>query len=99
MKQKINFFIFSLVSVFLHLYIISICDAGTWKSVSCGEYHTIAIKTDGTLWAWGNNSMGQLGLGDNTDRNTPTQVGTDTNWSSVSCGYYHTLAIKTENGT
>ncbi|MGD9217031.1 MAG: hypothetical protein PVJ84_19630, partial [Desulfobacteraceae bacterium] len=34
-----------------------------WASVSAGSYHTIALKTDGTRWAWGNNSNGQLGDG------------------------------------
>jgi alpha-tubulin suppressor-like RCC1 family protein len=69
-----------------------------WLAVAGGAYHTVAIKSDGTLWAWGFNSYGQLGLGDNTDRNTPTQVGTDTDWKSVAAGYYHTMAIKT-NGS
>ena len=33
-----------------------------WLSVSCGRYHTVSIKTDGTLWSWGYNANGQLGL-------------------------------------
>jgi alpha-tubulin suppressor-like RCC1 family protein len=51
-----------------------------WASVSAGENHTMAIKTTGTLWAWGSNSSGQLGLGNTTNRSSPVQVGTDTNW-------------------
>jgi len=70
--------------------------ATNWASVSCGHWHTLAIKTDGTLWAWGDNNVGQLGLGDTTERSTPTQVETATNWASVSCGNDHTLAIKTD---
>ena len=72
--------------------------AGTnWKYVSCGNSHTVAIKTDGTLWAWGYNINGQLG--DNTiiDRSSPVQtIAGGTNWKSVSCGFYHTTAIKTD---
>jgi len=71
----------------------------TWASVSGGRWHTLAIKTDGTLWAWGMNNYGQLGLGNSgegTNRNTPTQVGADLNWSSVSGGMDHTVAIKTD---
>lgn len=43
-----------------------------------------AIQSDGTLWTWGDNAGGQLGLGDTTNRSTPTKVGSDTNWKCVS---------------
>ena len=46
----------------------------TWASVSAGSYHTVAIKTDGTLWAWGRNNYGQLGDGTVVDKNTPTNI-------------------------
>ena len=67
-----------------------------WSSVSTGGAHTMAIRTTGSLWAWGFNSRGQLGLGDFTARSSPVQVGTDTNWASASVGYSHTLARKTD---
>ncbi|MBK9462312.1 MAG: hypothetical protein IPN94_23540 [Sphingobacteriales bacterium] len=70
--------------------------ATNWASVSGGEYHTLAVKADGTLWAWGNNGAGQLGTGNTTDQTAPVQVGTATNWASVSAGGNHTLAIKTD---
>ncbi len=56
------------------------------------------IKQDGTLWGTGLNTSGQLGLGDNTDRNIFTKIGIDTDWIFVSNRAAHTLAIKT-NGT
>jgi len=71
-------------------------EAVTWSFISSGISQTLAIRTDGTLWAWGRNTESQLGLGDNTNRNIPTQVGTDTNWVFVDTAFSHTLAIKTD---
>ena len=70
--------------------------ATDWDSVSTGKYHSMAIKTDGTLWAWGFNSSGQLGDGSTTNKNVPVQIGTSTNWKSVSACNNFTLAIKTD---
>jgi len=68
----------------------------TWKQVACGQFHTAAIKTDGTLWNWGNNA-GSLGTNDTTKRSTPvTTFAGGTNWKQVSAGYAHTAAIKTD---
>ncbi len=68
-----------------------------YSQVSCGSYHTIAIKTDGSLYSWGYNGNGQLGLDDTTDRDIPTQVGTDTDWSLVGCGDLFSMALKINN--
>jgi alpha-tubulin suppressor-like RCC1 family protein len=43
-------------------------------SVSVGSSAMAAIKKDGTLWTWGNNNNGQLGLGDKTHRSVPNMV-------------------------
>jgi alpha-tubulin suppressor-like RCC1 family protein len=67
-----------------------------WQSISCGNYHVAAIKTDGSLWAWGRNGNGQLGDGTVIDKKMPTQIGNATNWRLVSCGQNYTLAIKTD---
>ena len=67
-----------------------------WVSISAGSIHAAAIKTDGTLWAWGDNEFGQLGDGTTTDRSAPVQVGTDTHWAAVAAGAMHTMAIKTD---
>lgn len=62
-----------------------------WKWISTGQDFMVAIKTDGTLWSWGRNLTGELGLGSTgvyddaylvKDVNTPTQVGSDT-WAYV----------------
>jgi alpha-tubulin suppressor-like RCC1 family protein len=68
-----------------------------WSSVSGGYKHTAAIKTDGTLWTWGTNVVGQLGDGTIAARSSPgTTAGGGTNWSSVSAGWHHTSGVKTD---
>ncbi|RME17565.1 MAG: hypothetical protein D6797_02270 [Bdellovibrio sp.] len=42
--------------------------------IAAGYYHNCAVKSDKTLWCWGRNTYGQLGLGDTTHRLSPTQV-------------------------
>ena len=59
---------------------------GSWSQYVFGWYRSSGcVKTDGTLWTWGNNENGALGLNqpDNTEISSPTQVGTDTTWSYV----------------
>lgn len=54
----------------------------SWTAISAGNFHTLAIRADGTLWAWGSNSRGQLGLSDFNHRSSPVQIGTSS-WTSV----------------
>jgi alpha-tubulin suppressor-like RCC1 family protein len=57
----------------------------TWSQISSmGGGAAAAIKTDGTLWTWGQNSNGRLGLNDRVYRSSPTQVGSETTWSKLS---------------
>jgi alpha-tubulin suppressor-like RCC1 family protein len=69
-----------------------------WKQVSCGRFHTAAIKTDGTLWTWGYGGLGRLGNAVTTGSiSTPvTTFAGGTNWKQVSCGGFNTAAIKTD---
>jgi alpha-tubulin suppressor-like RCC1 family protein len=75
---------------------LTIIDAGCWYKVSAGATHTLAIKGDGTLWAWGSGTFGQLGNGSTTDKKIPTQVGTANNWVNISAGNNYSMAIKTD---
>jgi alpha-tubulin suppressor-like RCC1 family protein len=58
-----------------------------------GATNTAAIKTDGTLWSWGINDDGQLGLGDTADRSSPVQIGSLTTWTEVSFGNDASMGI------
>ena len=73
-------------------------EQAVWKMVSAGLTHGLAIKTDGSLWAWGSNSAGRTGLGIDDWSNTlvPTRVGAASKWASVSAGgWEHSLAVTT----
>lgn len=64
-----------------------------WAAISAGSGYNVAIKADGTLWAWGYNADGQVGDGTIVDKHVPTRIGTATDWAVVSASS-HTLAIK-----
>lgn len=64
--------------------------------LSARRGHSLALQTDGTLWAWGENYAGQLGDGTTTRRLSPVQVATNRVWVAVSTGKEHTLALATD---
>ena len=70
----------------VQLTAISTTTAGTVSQIDFGYQYGLAIKTDGTLWAWGINTFGELGLGDTVTRSSPVQVGAGTNWQKVAAG-------------
>jgi alpha-tubulin suppressor-like RCC1 family protein/Leucine-rich repeat (LRR) protein len=70
--------------------------AQCWKTIAAGSEHTIAIRTDGTLWAWGFNGNGELGDGTWTNRNVPKKIGTAKDWKTLATGYNHTVAQKAD---
>lgn len=67
-----------------------------WKSVSVSSYHSLALKNDGTLWAWGSNLFGKLGNGTTDDQLYPIQIGTDSDWKTTTVGFHHSVAIKND---
>ena len=67
-----------------------------FASMSAGGNHSLAIRSNGALWAWGHNAFGQLGNDTTTDAFAPLQVGTETDWSVVAAGGNHSIAIKTD---
>ena len=75
-----------------------------WAALRAGVSHSLALTTNGALWAWGGNQFGQLGLGtggagtENFKTNRPVQIGTDSDWAVIEAGSVHSLAIKT-NGS
>lgn len=75
---------------------VQIGTATTWAKVCAAGSTSLGIQTDGSLWAWGDNSSGALGLGNTTNLQVPTRVGTGNDWASVSTSSGHTVAVKTD---
>ena len=71
-----------------------ITNGNEYKTISAGDGHTMAIKADGSLWAWGWNVYGQLGDGTTIDRYAPIKIMDSV--VSVSAGTIHNMAIKTD---
>ena len=67
-----------------------------WRAISANGSHSLALKSDGSLWAWGWNGYGQLGDGTTVSRSVPVRVGNDANWAMISIGVRHSLALKSD---
>ena len=65
-------------------------------AIAAGGDHSLALKSDGTVWAWGNNGEGELGNGRNTTSNTPVQVNWLSGVTAVAGGALHSLALTTD---
>ncbi|MCL1808830.1 MAG: hypothetical protein FWG42_03565, partial [Clostridiales bacterium] len=79
-----------------HTTPIRIGTATDWVAVSAGCAHTVALKSDGSLWTWGYNLTGGLGDGTEVNRHRPIRVGTDNDWAVGWGGYCYTVALKTD---
>lgn len=69
------------------------------KAIAAGDDHSLALKNDGTVWAWGNNWHGQVGDGTDTDkRPSGSQVNGLSNVTAIAAGMAHSLAL-TKDGS
>jgi len=67
-----------------------------WLDVSASYSLSLALKTDGTIWAMGSNNYGQLGDGTTDNKSSPVQIGALTTWSAISAGGWWAVALKTD---
>ncbi|KFA91072.1 RCC1 repeat- and reductase domain-containing protein, partial [Archangium violaceum Cb vi76] len=65
-------------------------------AVAAGYGHSLAVRSDGTVWSWGYNSEGQLGDGTTNNRTTPVQVSGLSGVVSVAAGRFHALAVRSD---
>jgi alpha-tubulin suppressor-like RCC1 family protein len=81
-----------------HYRPIQVGNDTNWKSITAGHQFTLAIRNDGTLWGWGRNIRGQLGLGYNSfNVLSPIQIGVDTNWLKVVSGFDFSIGLKKDS--
>lgn len=86
----------TLIIIFILIFQISV-KAQCWKMISAEiSNHTLAIKSDGTLWSCGYNIHGQLGNGNYFNDSLLKMVGTDNDWAFVKTGYWHSVGLKTD---
>lgn len=67
-----------------------------WKQAVAGGVHTLALKKDGTLWAWGVNWAGTLGTGTTSNSAVPVQVGAATSWVKVWAGNLQSVGLQSD---
>jgi RNA polymerase sigma factor (sigma-70 family) len=68
---------------------------GDWKYIAAGAEDSFGIKNDGTLWAWGLNDFGQLGIGNFKDNPMPSQIGSAT-WTKIYAGFINTAGVQSD---
>ena len=66
------------------------------KGPGTSDNSCIALKNNGTIWMWGDNSQGQLGLNDTLNRSSPVQVGTGYDWNIINAANSGVMTIKTD---
>ena len=76
--------------------IVTVSGLSSVDAIAAGDYHSLAVKTDGTVWAWGRNINGQLGDASTTQRLTPVQVTGLTGATAIAGGNNHSAALKSD---
>jgi alpha-tubulin suppressor-like RCC1 family protein len=74
----------------------SLSGAQAQERIAAGAYHSLAVRSDGTVWAWGYNRFGQLGDGTILNRTAPVQVPGLSEVVAVAAGGLHSLAVRSD---
>ncbi len=69
------------------------------SAIAAGDYHSLALGSDGSVWVWGNNGAGQLGDGTVSMRIVPVMLSGLPPMKAIAGGGSHSVAVHRENGT
>jgi alpha-tubulin suppressor-like RCC1 family protein len=93
MKPTLHFRTIAAISFIL---ITNLTSAQCWQKITTGLNHTIGIRDDGSLWAWGFDGYAQLGNAAAGDSDVPIAISGDTDWKDISSGENFNMAIRTD---
>jgi alpha-tubulin suppressor-like RCC1 family protein len=68
-----------------------------WAQISVGDGHCLALKTDGSLWAWGQNDCGQVGDGTTNQTFRPKVISSSKDWKAIAAGAFSSYALKSDH--
>jgi hypothetical protein len=71
-------------------------NANDWTAIAAGQYHSLGLKADGSLYAWGYNGSGQIGNGTLANQITPVKIGSATDWVAIAAGDSHSLGLRAD---
>ena len=75
---------------------VAIIGNHSFSQISCGNYHSAGLKSDGSLWTWGRNDLGQLETGNIVSYSSPVAVIGSHSFSQVDGGRFFSLGLKIE---
>ena len=78
------------------VYPVQVRNLNNVTAISAGHAHTLALRSDGTVWAWGNNDWGQLGTGNTRGSAVPVRVANLSGITAISAGSTHNLALRND---
>lgn len=88
----------TIISIFaiLFLFIADKLSASTTPQISGGGHHSLALKSDGTVWSWGRNNFGQLGNNKRSKKNTLVPVKNLEDVIAIASGTWHSMALRSD---
>jgi alpha-tubulin suppressor-like RCC1 family protein len=67
-----------------------------WRKIVNDSFYAVALKMNGTIWTWGRNNYGQLGINSTVNKSTPVQVGSENNWVDIACNTFSSFGLKND---